>query len=268
MIVTCDSRYKGTVVDLAQPWHRGMPVSPNHPGFEMSLMRRHGDYVRPDGGSASNEVIVMGGHVGTHLDALAHVSHNGLLHGGVVAADITSNMGFSEMGVDTVDPIVCRGVLLDVAGMKGVNVLDPAYEITAEDLERTEEVAGISVMPGDAVLIRSGWDEYWNDPERFRGQIDGAPGPGEKAAAWLSEREIRIAGAETIAFEVVEPGAGHSLLPVHRVLLVERGIHIIEVMNLRRLASLVSGSFTFVASPLNIVGATGSPVRPIAILDG
>ncbi|MGC1210814.1 MAG: cyclase family protein, partial [Micromonospora sp.] len=63
-----------------------MPCSPNHPGFRMSLIRRHGDMVRPDGGSAANEMIVTGGHVGTHVDALSHVSHDGKLHGGVDAA--------------------------------------------------------------------------------------------------------------------------------------------------------------------------------------
>ena len=72
-------------VELGQPLFTGMPCSPNHPGFRMTLIRRHGDMVRPDGGSASNEIVVTGGHVGTHVDALSHVSQDGCLHGGIDA---------------------------------------------------------------------------------------------------------------------------------------------------------------------------------------
>ncbi|WP_262403618.1 cyclase family protein [Actinomadura sp. CNU-125] len=74
------------LIELGQPFFTGMPCSPNHPGFRMTLIRRHGDMMRPDGGSAANEIIVTGGHVGTHIDALSHVSHDGELHGGVDAA--------------------------------------------------------------------------------------------------------------------------------------------------------------------------------------
>ena len=260
-----DPLRSGRIVDLAQPLHRGMPVSPNHPAFELSLLRRHGDQMRPDGGSAANEIIVMGGHVGTHLDGLAHVSHDGMLHGGIVAADVTSNAGFSELGIETVEPIVCRGVLLDVASVLGTEVVPPGYEITTDDLEQAEAASGTAVEAGDAVLIRTGWASLWNEPDRFRGQIDGAPGPGEAGGEWLAERRPRVAGAETIAFEVIRPGAGHATLPVHRTLLVESGIHIIEVLDLSGLAG-VEGAFTFVAAPLKIVGATGSPIRPFAVI--
>ena len=101
------------------PGTGGMPVSPNHPAFQMALMRRHGDVVRSDGGSAANEMIVLGGHVGTHIDALCHVSQDGRLHGGVETGPITTNHGFTAMGIDTVKPFFCRGVLLDVARVQG-----------------------------------------------------------------------------------------------------------------------------------------------------
>lgn len=256
------------VIDLAQPMHRGMPVSPNHSPYQMALTRRHGDIVRPDGSSAANEMIVTGGHVGTHVDALCHVSFEGRLHGGIVAAAVQSQHGYSKLGIEGAGPFLSRGVLLDVAAAQGVEVLDPGYEITVGDLERAQEAVGVEVMRGDAVLIRSGWPRYWRDPITFTGQSAGAPGLGESAGRWLAERQVRITGAETIAYEVIPAGAGHNLLPVHRLLLVEAGIHIIEVMNLDDLAAVGIHEFGFVAIPLKLVGATGSPIRPLALIDG
>ena len=88
------------LVELGQPFFTGMPCSPNHPGFRMTLIRRHGDMVRPDGGSAANEIIVTGGHVGTHVDALSHVSHDGLMYGGVDAAQSQLGGSFRELGAE------------------------------------------------------------------------------------------------------------------------------------------------------------------------
>ncbi len=243
---------------------RGMPVSPNHPNFEMSLIRRHGDMVRADGGSAANELIVTGGHVGTHIDALCHVSHNGLLHGGIDAASVTSNHGFSDLGADKIEPIVCRGVMLDIAALKDVPVLPAGYEVTSANLKAAASLANVEVRPGDAVLIRTGWSHHWDTPDTFCGQRGGAPGPGVDAADWLIEAGVRVTGAETIAYEVIAPGDGHAVLPVHRRLLVDSGIYIIEVLDLRLLDV---NEFLFVAVPLKIVGATGSPIRPLALID-
>lgn len=245
---------------------RGMPVSPNHPAFEIAMMRRHGDVVRPDGGSAANEMITLGGHVGTHIDALGHVSQDGMLHGGVAAAEVQGNRGLAALGIDTVEPIVGRGVLLDVASARAVQCLPPAYEITVGDLEAAERAGGVEVREGDSVLVRTGWAMHWGAPDIFRGQIDGAPGPGAAAARWLADRRVRLVGGETIAFEVIRPGAGHATLPVHRILLVEAGIHIIETMDLTDLAAAGPGEFVLVVAPLKIVGGTGSPVRPIALV--
>jgi kynurenine formamidase len=267
-----DSSWRGAlsarVIDLAHPLHRGMPVSPNHPAFQLALMRRHGDMMRPDGGSAANEIIVTGGHVGTHIDALAHVSQDGLLHGGIDPDSIQSNHGFSNLGIDSVEPIVCRGLLLDIAALHGVDVLDAGYEISVDDLEESVRRAGVTIMADDAILIRTGWARHWTNPEMFVGAQHGTPGPGEAAAAWLANHEIRLVGAETIAFEVIAPGRGHAVLPAHRTLLVEAGIHIIEVMDLSRIGEAGVSEFLFVATPLKLVGATGSPIRPIALIDG
>ena len=256
------------IFDLAQPLDPAMPVSPNHPGFKMALLRRHGDMVREDGGSASNEIMVLGGHSGTHIDALCHVSHDGRLYGGADAGEAQVGGRFAVHGIETIEPMLCRGVLLDIAALRGVDVLEPGEAVTADDLAAAEARQGIEVRAGDAVLVRTGWPKHWTDRDRFLGARDGAPGPDEEAARWLAERRIRVTGGETIAYEWIPPGRGHALLPVHRVLLVEAGIHIVEVLDLTELATAGAAEFLFVLTPLKVVGATGVPVRPVAVVEG
>lgn len=255
------------IYDLAQPMQAGMPSSPNHPGFRMALIRRHGDMVREDGSSAANELIVTGGHVGTHVDALAHVSYQGKLHGDISAYDAQKGGRFAQLGIDTMEPLVCRGVLLDIAALKGCSVLPGGYGISELDLQAAAQKAGVAIGRDDVVLIRSGWAQYFNDPIRFLSHDDGVPGPTEAAASWLAAHGIRATGSDTTAYEHIPPGMGHRLLPVHRLLLVERGIHIIEMLNLEALVADQVTEFLFVLAPLNIVGATGSPVRPLAVVE-
>ncbi len=254
------------VFDLAQPLAAETPHSPNHPPFRMALMRRHGDTVREDGGSAASELISTGGHTGTHIDALAHVSHRGHLHDETSAGEAQRGGRFSVLGVDTIEPMVCRGVLLDVARLHGVDVLPSGYGITEEDLASAERESGVEVRAGDVALIRSGWSRNFGDAETFVGHGTGVPGPTEEAARWLAGHGVRATGAETIAYEQIKPEVGHALLPVHRLLLVEHGIHIIEVMNLSGLAAAGVHEFAFVLAPLNIVAGTGSPARPLAVV--
>lgn len=255
-----------TVHDLGRPLRPGIPQSPNHPAYTHSLPRRHGDMVRSDGGSAANDLITMGTHVGTHVDALAHVSQDGLLHGGLDAAEASRGGRFRELGVDTVTPMVCRGLLLDVPAALGVRRCEPGHEITVAELEATLERQGVSPEPGDVLLVRSGWGQLFDDGAPYVGAVSGVPGVGVAGATWLADHRPRAVGADTIAFEHLAPGAGHATLPAHRVLLVERGINIIETMDLEGIAAAGVHEFTFVLSPLPLVGATGSPVRPLAVV--
>ena len=253
------------VVDLGRQYRVGMPQSPNHPHFWHTLPRRHGDMTRPDGASAANDMISMGTHVGTHIDALAHVSLDGRLHGGADAREAGVGGRFDEHGVHTIEPMVCRGVLLDVAAHHGVDCLDGGYEITVDDLESTRSAAGVDVSSGDVVLVRSGWGRLFDQGPAYVGADTGVPGVSEAGARWLSDRGVRAVGADTIAFERLAPHGGHSLLPAHNVLLVEHGIYIIEALDLEGLSQAGWAAFTFVLIPLNIYGATGSPVRPLAL---
>ena len=223
--------------DLAQPMKNGMPQSPNHPPFRMILERRHGDMVREDGGSASNEIIITGGHVGTHVDALGHVSQDGLVYGGIKA------------DIDPVAPrpLGCtrstRSSRTSAAACCSTSprsraspTLDPGYGVTADDLEAAAESSPASrCARATPCSIGTGWSRLWDDRPAFQGLDDGVPGPDVSAAKWLQSKKVRVAGAETIAFEQLKPGAGHATLPVHRVLLVEAGINIIETMRLLEL---------------------------------
>jgi kynurenine formamidase len=253
-------------VELGQPLFTGMPCSPNHPGFRMTLARRHGDQRRPDGGSASSEVIITGGHVGTHIDALAHVSHDGKLYGGVDAAAAQRGGAFAEHGVERIPPLVRRAVLLDVAGTRGVDVLDPGQGVTRQDLVDAAERAGVLPGPGDVVVVRTGWARHFADPSTYLGQVDGVPGVTEDAAEWLAAHGIVATGTDTTAYERIAPGEGHRVLPVHRILLVEHGIYIMEHLDLDEAAALGLTEFVIVVTPLRFVGGSGSPIRPVAVV--
>jgi kynurenine formamidase len=255
------------VFDLGRPMFVGMPQSPNHPAYWHTLPRRHGDVVRADGGSAANDLLVTGTHVGTHIDALAHVSHDGRLHGGYDAAEAASGGKFMQHGVHTIAPMIRRGVLLDVPRALGRDECAAGYEITPDNLDATVKQQGTAVGGGDVVLIRSGWGRRFDDgAQSYLGHDTGVPGVGEDGARWLADLRIHAAGADTIAFERLAPGGGHTLLPAHRVLLVERGIYLIEALALDELAAAGVWEFTVVLVPLNLVGATGSPVRPLAVV--
>lgn len=255
------------IFDLGRPMFTGMPQSPNHPQFFHALPRRHGDSYRPGKDSAANDLLITGTHVGTHIDALAHVSHADLLHGGIPVAEAMEHGRFVQHGVDTIVPMVRRGLLLDVPACLGVAACPPGYEITRQDLDATVARQGVEVAAGDVVLIRSGWGvRFAEGSAAYLGKESGVPGVSEDGARWLAEHQVHAAGADTIAFERLAPGSGHASLPAHRVLLFEAGIYIVEALDLEEIARERIHEFTFVLVPLNIRGATGSPVRPLAVL--
>ncbi|EFC79515.1 cyclase family protein [Parafrankia sp. EUN1f] len=252
------------IFDLSQPLENGMPCSPSHPGFHMALIRRHGDLMR-GAGSGSNEIITFGGHVGTHIDALAHVAAEGQLHGGIDAVANSVGGRHRALGAETIPPMLCRGRLLDIPRAMGLERLPAGYGVTIDDLQAATGES--SMEPGDVILVRTGWAQKYGDPEAYVGHREGAPGVTGPAAEWLADRGARVVGTDTIAFDQILPGFGHSQMPAHHILLVKNGIHIIEVLNLEELAEHGARDFWFVMIPLRIVGATGSPVRPLAIVD-
>ncbi|MEU5761271.1 cyclase family protein [Nocardia sp. NPDC047648] len=252
------------IIELGQPLENGMPCSPSHPGFRMALLRRHGDRTNAMGGSGANELIVTGGHVGTHLDALCHAAIGGRMHGGVDAHAASVGGVFTELGVDTVTPFLCRGVLADLPKLLGVQRLEPGFGISAVHLRAA--FADASPGPGEVALIRTGWPQLYHDPAAYVGHDSGVPGITAEAAIYLADMGVRAVCSDTIATDQILPGAGHSALPAHGVLLVERGVHIMEVLTFEDLAATGAREVLYLAVPLRITGATGSPIRPLALL--
>ena len=244
------------VFDLAQPYFTGMPHYPTHPPFLFGLTKQHGDSVGPAGNSSAADAIALGSHVGTHIDALCHFSCGGKLHGGVDVSSAQSyGAGLRQYSVDTIAPILRRGVLLDLAPGEP---LPADCEVTPEMLERAQTC---EIRRGDVVLLRTGWARYFETPRQFVNDARG-PGPAIAGARWLSSRGILAAGADTVALEKLPDPS----MPVHVHLLVESGIHIIECLNLEALAAAGVHEFVFVAAPLKIRGATGAPIRPLALV--
>jgi kynurenine formamidase len=254
------------IYDLGVELFPGMPHFPTHPPLVFGLTKRHGEVCTefPDGrrSSSSAESIAMGTHVGTHLDGLGHFSCNGVLFGGKPAEQSYTG-GLTSYGMETVAPIVRRGVLLDIAALEGVASLTKDFPVRTEHLEGACKRQNVEVREGDVVLLRTGWMQHWPDTSAYLlagASVPTSPGPEIEAARWLSERRIFATGSDTITYEKVP-----SRMPVHVHLLVESGIHIIEVLDLEELARDGVWEFSFIALPLKIRGATGSPIRPVAI---
>lgn len=246
--------------DLGQPYFVGMPHHPAHPPYQYSLSKAHGEFVRENGSSAAAEAIALGGHVGTHIDALSHFSMCGKFFKGVATQSNQSyGGGMTEYGVETIKPILHRGVLLDVAASQEKDVLPPDFVIDAELLERVAERQGTEIREGDIALVRTGWAVYWSDAGRYINQLKN-PGVNLEAAQWLSSKGVFAGGSDTVAFEHLPS----ETMPVHAHLLVEQGIHIIEALNLETLAENERYEFAFIAAPLKLLGGTGAPIRPLA----
>lgn len=252
------------VIDLGRMLEDGMPCSPSHPGFKMALIRRHGDRINAHGMSGSNELLVLGGHVGTHVDAFCHVALDGKMFGGHDALEASRGGRYAVHGAETIEPFLCRGVLADIPKLLGVERLEPGFGITAEHVKSA--LGDLDVQPGEVVLIRSGWPQLYGDPAAYLGVESGVPGITADAATYLADLGVRAVGCDTTAMDQLAAGAGHSSLPAHIVLLVQRGVHIIEVGDYEELAQSGTREFMFVAVPLKLKGATGSPIRPLAIV--
>jgi kynurenine formamidase len=254
------------MIALDHPLQKGMPIYPTHPPFHITLNNRHGDINRGCGFSSSNELIITSTHTSTHIDALSHVSENGMLHGGVDAAKAQQGTElFKEHGVETIEPIFRRGVLLDIAQTKGVDILAPAQEVTVADLEDAQKRAGITIHPGDVILIRTGWTKHWTDSRKYLGlDSEGTPGVAASGAEWLAAKKPFAVGNDTAGFEQIVQT--NITMDAHRILIAQNGIHIIENLDLEELAGCGRADFAFVTLPLRIKGATGSPLRPVALV--
>jgi kynurenine formamidase len=259
------------IFDLEQPRAAEMPIHPAHQqaGYSYLLHRHHEDEYHPEEAgprTGAAGVIICGEHTGTHIDALCHQSDALVLYGGVSVEDVQSSRGFSALGAEEIPAIFAPGVLLDAAAKEGVESLEPGHAITARDLEECCDRQGVSVEPGDVVLVRTGNGRYWDDGKRY---LEG-PGMDSSASYWAAEKQVLAVGADNAGWDVPglkDPDLG-CMLPGHLILLARYGIYIVENLKLDELAAAGYHHFRFVCAPLKFVGATGSPVSPLAVVDG
>ena len=213
----------------------------------------------------SNEEMVLSeiGQVGTQFDGFAHQTHENSHYNCHKTEDIVGRGGFTKLGIQQAGMFFTRGVMIDVAGFKGVETLPDTYEITVEDLEGALKKQGTTIQTGDAIVINTGWGRlYGKENARY---VKSCPGIGVKAAQWLIAKDPILLGADNWPVEVA-PGPDPQLsLPVHQLALVVNGVHLLENLKLDELASKQVYEFAFAMQPLKIQGGTGSTVSPVAI---
>jgi kynurenine formamidase len=256
----------GRALSLAQPLSPRTPVPRHRAGIQHFMGRDGGDYAagarRPGGFQFAEDTVVLPLHTGTHIDALCHAWYDDALYNGFPGNGTRSTSGATRCGIEKMGPVVGRGVLLDVAGGYGDPLRD-GVAISPRDLEQAAKRAGVGIGKGDIVLIRTGWAEHQGRADSV--SFDGEPGLDADGALWLAEREIAALGADNFAVEVI-PFVQGTVFPVHQRLIRDYGIPLLEGLLLHELSMTGRHEFLFVASPLPVVGGTGSPINPIAIL--
>jgi kynurenine formamidase len=245
-----------------------MPIHPVHrPGYFYALHRRHRDTYRPDAHgprSGASGVLTMMEHSGTHIDALCHQACGLKLYGDIPVESAETTGGFKQLGIETVPPLLGRGVLLDVAGWKGVDRLPPNYGVTAEDMKACAASEAVEVRAGDVLLVRTGYASLWHDEAAYLQ----AAGVAKSGTLWAADRGVVAVGADNMGWDVLDerdPETGATLFG-HLYLLPQKGIYIMENLNLDELARDRRYAFGFVGIPLKLKGATGSPIRPLALV--
>ena len=227
------------------------------------------------------------GQMGTQFDALSHQgrtmrmpdgSIEPVFYNGFTEQDLTGTNrgrgGVEALGVEHMKPFITRGILLDIAGFRGVDTLGPRYEVTLEDVRGALERQGMTedtIEQGDAVLLHYGWSVHWTNPSRYNdsrfgvGDNEGSPGIGPDVARWLASRRVSMVGADSCCVQIMPPTSTDIDDNVHHILFLEEGIGLLENMELKDIARDEVYEFLFLNLTLRIKGATGSPVRPIAV---
>jgi kynurenine formamidase len=277
------------IFDLSHTWDERSPIAGVNPPYSMTLNATHENTrgTFGDGGQLSftSEIQQWSGqHGAPSIDAIGHIGHNGLLFGGVSAAEATIDprgIGRGRKGVGAQldiahypkELLVNRAVLLDVARFINRNArpLAGAFNVTGDILADTARHQGVEILRGDTVLIRTGWGQYFADkPELYKG--DNAAGVGVTGAQFLIDRGARVVGNDTLTFEVRPPIAFppetplFQVFPVHMLLIADNGVNIIENYFLDEIAEAKEYEFLLVVPPLKIRGGTGSALRSFALV--
>jgi kynurenine formamidase len=254
----------GTVIGLAAPIENGRGygvVGRTAPAHYM--VRDGGDYAaglsERAGFGFADDVITLPTHGVSHVDALAHVWRDGRMYNGHAASHVTSR-GAARLGIDKMRPIVTRGVFIDTAPGTYRQPQDPVH---TGELQRLVADAGVTLQPGDALLVRTGWLQAYR-----AGQADEKAWPGldGDCAQWLAESDVALLGADNIGVEAFPSSDPQCQVPLHIQLLRGHGVYFSELLDLSGLAGAGRSTFLFVLSALPLVGGVGSPVAPVVIL--
>lgn len=252
----------GEVVELGHTLSGSIPFFGTR-RFDVHTKRTFANTAPNNRGSNEEIVITEIGQVGTQLDGFAHQTHGNSFYNCFKVDETATRTGFTKLGIDKVGMLMGRGVLIDVAASKGVEMLPDNYEITVEDLEAALKKQGTTLQPGDAIVINTGWGKLWGkDNARY---VKTCPGIGVAAALWLAEKDPMLLGADNWPVEVAPNPDPKLSLPVHQIALVVNGIHLLENMKLEELAAKKVHEFAFMMQPIKVQGGTGSAVAPVAV---
>lgn len=266
---------QGRVYDLSSGWWPGMPLAPGHPPFQVLTFRTPSgervqgdlDFLADNPGRFGfiSELLSFCAHSGTHIDALAHITRgeDDSWHGGYPARDFLGDFGPTTMDASTLPPYLCRGVLIDAPRMLGQESLEAHQPVDGDLIGRALEHQHVTLADGDVVLLRTGMMAHWPDPAAMA--VSEGAGLAFEGARYLAGHHPAAVGSDTAAVEVAPSGLAGEPQPVHRLLIRELGIPLLEWVYLEELASAGIYEFLFICLPVPITGATGSLVRPLAI---
>ncbi|WP_406421376.1 cyclase family protein [Streptomyces sp. NBC_00873] len=219
--------------------------------------------------ATSDDVVTLGLQAATHWDALTHASHSGKIYNGRPATTVTAHGGAEFSGIDKPPHLVSRGVLLDVARVHGVDRLPGDHAVTPEDLDAAEEFAGIRVRAGDIVLVRTGQVQVYLAGDKHAYAYP-SPGLSIRTPEWFHARDVAAVANDTLTFEIFPAEIEDLWLGVHALDLVEMGMLQGQNWNLETLSTACAEEkrygFLLSAMPEPFVGATGTPVAPVALL--
>ena len=256
---------KGQVIELGHILTAGMPFS-GTPGTRSFNVLTKRTFVNPQSNKrGSNEEYITGemGQIGTQFDGFAHQTIGNSLYNCFNLDSIATRTGFRKLGIEKVGTLITRGVLIDIAGLKSVEVLPANYEITVNDIQQALAKQELEILPGDAVIIHTGHGKLW-DTDKV-GFTKAQAGIGVEAALWLAKKDPMLVGSDNSAVEINPNPDAKVSLPVHQIMLVVNGIHLLENMKLDELVKSGVREFQLIVQPLKIQGGTGSTVAPVAV---
>jgi kynurenine formamidase len=209
----------------------------------------------------SGDSISMYTHCGTHIDTFNHFGYRGKIFNGFSADQHLGSRAWTKCGAETHPPIFARGILLDVAGLHGVPTLPPSHAIGQKDLAACLARQDLKIHPGDVVLINTGQMKRWPDMSF----VSNTPGINREGAEYLAKHGAIMIGADNLTLEQTPTPDPLNFFPVHTYLLAEAGVPILEMAYLDELVDERVYEFAFFGACIKLRGATGAPMRPVAM---